>query len=61
MPVLLRSGGYGWEIINMDNEKCVTVYYHGDEYDSAIDRELKQRGLKHGDGYLFAGIDERHG
>jgi hypothetical protein len=33
----------------MDNEKCVTVYYHGDGYDAAIDRELKRRGLEPGE------------
>jgi len=33
----------------MGNEECVTICYHGNEYDSAIDRELKRRGLNPSD------------
>jgi hypothetical protein len=32
----------------MKEKEYVTVYYHGDEYDSASDRELKRKRFKHG-------------
>ena len=54
MGVACGRYGYGWAIINMDNEKCITIYYDGNDFDKTIDRELERLGLTHGQVAIIA-------